>query len=80
MAREPIADKLPRIGRARDLDIEFMELFADITAELAALRAVVSAHPQITDDAKSILKEREEAVVSRFERIMNYLSKGELGG
>jgi hypothetical protein len=75
MAREPIGEKLPRIGRARDLDVEFLELFADIAASLAAIRVVLTSNPQFTEAAAKALKEREDMVVNRFERIIAGLAK-----
>jgi hypothetical protein len=67
---------LPTVGRARDLDVEFLELFADITAQLSTLRIAISDHPDFSEEGAQRLKEQEEQILGRYERIIAWLSKG----
>lgn len=78
--RRPIGDRLPAIGRARDLDVEFLELFADITAQLSTLRIAISGHPDFSEDGAKRLKDQEEQIINRYERIISWLSKGDSRG
>lgn len=78
--RRPIGDRLPAIGCARDLDVEFLELFADITAQLSTLRIAISGHPDFPEDGAKRLKDQEEQIINRYERIISWLSKGDSRG